>query len=185
MSTYNWLDLQTLGSQPVMPKNLPDHWWRLGLIWVWSLWFPLGHVIRFSPWWLYSSYRLQLNVFNLYPTKNKNKNKQIIIFIGVYLYIVFINIVKNHVVMEWSYTSSPPRLFPLLNQNNNYILSIYIYSFLEPHQTAYHSYLGLWLRRYPAIYLPTLYLSRVTINNKHQKDRCCNLIGLVIGVLKM
>ena len=25
MSTCNWLDLQTLGSQPVMPKNLPDH----------------------------------------------------------------------------------------------------------------------------------------------------------------
>ena len=23
MSTCNWLDLQTLGSQPVMPKNLP------------------------------------------------------------------------------------------------------------------------------------------------------------------
>ena len=26
MSTCNRLDLQTLGSQPVMPKNLPDHW---------------------------------------------------------------------------------------------------------------------------------------------------------------
>ena len=27
MSTCNWLDLQTLGSQPViMPKNLPNHW---------------------------------------------------------------------------------------------------------------------------------------------------------------
>jgi hypothetical protein len=26
MSTCNWLDLQTLGSQPIMPKNLPDHW---------------------------------------------------------------------------------------------------------------------------------------------------------------
>jgi hypothetical protein len=26
MSTCNWLELQTLGSQPVMPKNLPDHW---------------------------------------------------------------------------------------------------------------------------------------------------------------
>ena len=25
MSTYNQLDLQFLGSQPVMPKNLPDH----------------------------------------------------------------------------------------------------------------------------------------------------------------
>ena len=25
MSTCNWLDLQTLGSQLVMPKNLPDH----------------------------------------------------------------------------------------------------------------------------------------------------------------
>ena len=25
MSTCNWLDLQTLGSQPIMPKNLPDH----------------------------------------------------------------------------------------------------------------------------------------------------------------
>ena len=26
MSTCNQLDLQTLGFQPVMPKNLPDHW---------------------------------------------------------------------------------------------------------------------------------------------------------------
>ena len=29
MSTCNQLDLQTLGSQPVMPKNLPDHWHTL------------------------------------------------------------------------------------------------------------------------------------------------------------
>jgi hypothetical protein len=28
MSTCNRLDLQTLGSQPVMPKNLPNHWSR-------------------------------------------------------------------------------------------------------------------------------------------------------------
>ena len=28
MSTCDRLDLQTLGSQPVMPKNLPDHWLR-------------------------------------------------------------------------------------------------------------------------------------------------------------
>ena len=28
MSTYNWLDLQTLESQPIMPKNLPDRWLR-------------------------------------------------------------------------------------------------------------------------------------------------------------
>jgi hypothetical protein len=26
MSTCNQLDLPTLGSQPIMPKNLPDHW---------------------------------------------------------------------------------------------------------------------------------------------------------------
>ena len=26
MSTCNRFDLQTLGSQPVMPKYLPDHW---------------------------------------------------------------------------------------------------------------------------------------------------------------
>ena len=26
MSTCHWLDLQTLGYQPVMPKNLPNHW---------------------------------------------------------------------------------------------------------------------------------------------------------------
>ena len=25
MTTCNRLDLQTLGSQPIMPKNLPDH----------------------------------------------------------------------------------------------------------------------------------------------------------------
>ena len=29
MSTCNWLDLQTLGSQAVILKNLPDHWCRL------------------------------------------------------------------------------------------------------------------------------------------------------------
>ena len=28
MSTCNQLDLQTLGSQPIMPKNLPDHWFQ-------------------------------------------------------------------------------------------------------------------------------------------------------------
>ena len=27
MSTCNYLDLQGLGSQPIMPKNLPDHWY--------------------------------------------------------------------------------------------------------------------------------------------------------------
>ena len=26
MSTCNRLDLQTLGSRPIVPKNLPDHW---------------------------------------------------------------------------------------------------------------------------------------------------------------
>ena len=26
MSAYNRLDLQTLRSQPVIPKNLPEHW---------------------------------------------------------------------------------------------------------------------------------------------------------------
>ena len=25
MSTCKWLDLHTLGSQPIMPKNIPDH----------------------------------------------------------------------------------------------------------------------------------------------------------------
>ena len=39
MSTCTWLDLQTLGSQPiVMPKNLPDHWLQscsyFGDLWV-------------------------------------------------------------------------------------------------------------------------------------------------------
>ena len=28
MSTCNQLDLQTLGSQPIMSKNHPDHWSR-------------------------------------------------------------------------------------------------------------------------------------------------------------
>ena len=26
MSTCYWLDLESLGSQPIMPKNLPDHY---------------------------------------------------------------------------------------------------------------------------------------------------------------
>jgi hypothetical protein len=29
MSTCNLLDLQTLGYQPIMPKNLPNHWPRI------------------------------------------------------------------------------------------------------------------------------------------------------------
>jgi hypothetical protein len=29
MSTCNRLDLQTLGSQPIMPKNLTDHWLQM------------------------------------------------------------------------------------------------------------------------------------------------------------
>jgi hypothetical protein len=29
MSTCNRLHLQILGSPPMMPKNLPDHWWVL------------------------------------------------------------------------------------------------------------------------------------------------------------
>ena len=36
MSTYNRLELQTLGSQQIMPKNLPDHW--PGLIYIESEW---------------------------------------------------------------------------------------------------------------------------------------------------
>ena len=32
MSTCNRLDLQTLGSQPIMPKNLPDHGVRPSLV---------------------------------------------------------------------------------------------------------------------------------------------------------
>ena len=42
MSTYNRLDLQTLGSQPVMPKNLPDHWhilYILELIFIYLFYF--------------------------------------------------------------------------------------------------------------------------------------------------
>ena len=38
MSTCNQLDLQTLRSQPVMPKNLPAHWRTVAkieaLIWI-------------------------------------------------------------------------------------------------------------------------------------------------------
>ena len=40
MSTCNRLDLQALGSQPVMPKNLPDRWprpWLRSLGHAWSL----------------------------------------------------------------------------------------------------------------------------------------------------
>ena len=36
MSTYNRLDLQTLRSQPVMPKNLPNHWFK------YKVWFKMG-----------------------------------------------------------------------------------------------------------------------------------------------
>ena len=59
MSTCNRLDLQTLGSQPVMSKNLPDHWWRVqngdfiiepmmnddddqAMEWLWWLWHGYG-----------------------------------------------------------------------------------------------------------------------------------------------
>ena len=30
MSTCNRLDLQTLGSQPIVPKNLPNRWFSVG-----------------------------------------------------------------------------------------------------------------------------------------------------------
>jgi hypothetical protein len=33
MSTCNRLDLQTLGSQPTMSKNLPDHWLHVDIFW--------------------------------------------------------------------------------------------------------------------------------------------------------
>ena len=33
MSTCNRLDLQTLGSQPVIPKKLPDHWCSSLSVW--------------------------------------------------------------------------------------------------------------------------------------------------------
>ena len=36
MSTCNRVDLQTLGSQPIMPKNLPDHCLRAELTCVYS-----------------------------------------------------------------------------------------------------------------------------------------------------
>jgi hypothetical protein len=29
MSTWKWLDLQTLGSQPIMPTNLLGHWFKV------------------------------------------------------------------------------------------------------------------------------------------------------------
>ena len=35
MSTSNRLGLQTLGSPPIIPQNLPDHWakeWRLRVV---------------------------------------------------------------------------------------------------------------------------------------------------------
>ena len=40
MSTYNRLDLQTLGSQPIMPKNLPDHCSK------WSMKFSFGSSLQ-------------------------------------------------------------------------------------------------------------------------------------------
>ena len=49
MWTCNRLDVQTLGSQPVMPKNLPDHWWnRIDLSWSWDL--VLGLLTRCKIW---------------------------------------------------------------------------------------------------------------------------------------
>ena len=40
MSTCNWLDLQTLGYQPViMPKNLPDRWCNVS---------PGGDLVKFK-----------------------------------------------------------------------------------------------------------------------------------------
>jgi hypothetical protein len=31
MSTCNWLDLQTLRSQPIMPETIPSHWLHVGI----------------------------------------------------------------------------------------------------------------------------------------------------------
>ena len=38
MSTCNRLDLETLGSQPVMPKNIPDHRSTLAIIKLFTQW---------------------------------------------------------------------------------------------------------------------------------------------------
>jgi hypothetical protein len=40
MSTCNGLDLQTLGSHPIMPKNLPDHCTGYGVIYTTDLLNP-------------------------------------------------------------------------------------------------------------------------------------------------
>jgi hypothetical protein len=45
MSTCNRLDLQTLGSQPIMPKNLPDHCPQLTL----NLAPVVGYVLKLRP----------------------------------------------------------------------------------------------------------------------------------------
>ena len=55
MSTCNRLDLQTLVSPPVKPKNLPNHWFLSIVIWVKILVIlkPAGYILTSSAFALY------------------------------------------------------------------------------------------------------------------------------------
>ena len=54
MSTCNRLDLQTLGSQPVMPKNIPEHWFQVTYVgsvpnwWPWSILTVIREIFVFA-----------------------------------------------------------------------------------------------------------------------------------------
>ena len=48
MSTCNRLDLQTLGSQPIMPKKIHDHCFQYTLLWYSGLVYAMDNAIK--PW---------------------------------------------------------------------------------------------------------------------------------------
>ena len=77
MSTCNQLDSQTLGSQPIMPKKLPDHcctgrWSRilLHITW-WELVFKIEALTNFI---LKGSQILALQLKGLFKSRRQSKN---------------------------------------------------------------------------------------------------------------
>ena len=60
MSTCNRLDLQTLGSQPIMPKNIHDHCFQYTLLWYSGLVYAMDNAIK--PWRMAFFSMLQLHV---------------------------------------------------------------------------------------------------------------------------
>ena len=66
MSTCNRLDLQTLGSQPIMPKNLPNHWLVL------CRWCLQWNMMKLS--WILCSLNVHACIYNIKSSMTIGRN---------------------------------------------------------------------------------------------------------------